>query len=49
MDFIPPALGEEGVGDEENTPFNGEAMTPGSEGDEATEHKDNGDDKDFDP
>ena len=48
MDFILPTLDEEGLGDEENTLFNGEAVTPDGEGNEAATFEDNDDDKDFD-
>jgi len=48
VDFIPATLDEDGLGDEENTPFNRKASTLDGEGDEVAAYEDNADDKDFD-
>ena len=43
MDFLPPALDEDGQGDEESMSLNGEVVTPDDEGDEAAARQDSDD------
>ena len=46
VDFNPPITDEDGQGDEETTPLDGETETPDDEGNEVATHGDSDDDED---
>ena len=48
VDFIPPVLDNDGLGDDETMPFDGEAATPDDDDDEAVAHEDSDNDEDPD-